>query len=238
MGLCDEMLAACGGLARWQATRGFTAHLSLDGALLARNGARGRLKDLVAEGSTRTPSVRLTGFLYPDRCSVFRPDRVSIERLDGEVLQMRRHPGAALARHARAEAWDELDLAYVCGVAAWTGVTTPFRFADPGVALEELPPGPEPGEPGWRRLRATVPPTLAMPSAAQTLHFGPDGLVRRIDDTAVGLAAPTSDLVWAHQDFSGFVIPTLRRRLGHRDDGSLVAQPVLLDLEIFDVAIA
>lgn len=233
MGLLDDVLGACGGADRWQATRDFTAHLSLDGALFAHNGAQGRLKDLVAEGSTRAPALRLTGFLDADRCGVYRPDRVSIERLDGDVLQMRRDPAAALARRADAAAWDELDLAYVCGLSIWSGLTMPFRLADPGVALEELPPWQERGE-AWRRLRAVFPPAIAVPSTTQTVYVDRDGLPRRIDHDGVGAAAPIAELVWAHQRFSGLVVPTLRRALGRRGDGSVVAQPVLLDLEIFD----
>jgi hypothetical protein len=48
MALLDDALAACGGLDRWRELESFTLHISITGALLARNGKPGLLKEIVA----------------------------------------------------------------------------------------------------------------------------------------------------------------------------------------------
>jgi hypothetical protein len=45
-----------------------------------------------------------------------------------------------------------------------------------------------------------------------------------------------ADYSWAHQEFGGVVIPTLRRALTLQPDRTVIAKPVLLDVEIFDAA--
>jgi hypothetical protein len=45
-----------------------------------------------------------------------------------------------------------------------------------------------------------------------------------------------ADYSWAHQEFGGIVVPTLRRSLPLEADGTVVAKPSLIDVEIFDAA--
>jgi hypothetical protein len=59
MALLDDALAVSGGLDRWQELESFTLHISITGALLARNGRAGMLKEIVTEGSTREPLLRI-----------------------------------------------------------------------------------------------------------------------------------------------------------------------------------
>jgi hypothetical protein len=39
---------------------------------------------------------------------------------------------------------------------------------------------------------------------------------------------------WAHDNFNGIVVPTLRRAQTMRPDGTVSAKPILMDVEIFD----
>src|SRR5690348_3788486 len=96
MALLDDAVSASGGLDQWRRLRRFACHISIQGSLLARSGAAAHLKDIVAEGCTQTPSVRLVGFSGADKCAVYRPGRVSIEGLDGTLLEARNDPHAAL----------------------------------------------------------------------------------------------------------------------------------------------
>jgi hypothetical protein len=45
-----------------------------------------------------------------------------------------------------------------------------------------------------------------------------------------------ADYSWAHQAFSGIVVPTLRRSLPLGANGTVIAKPSLIDMEIFDAA--
>jgi hypothetical protein len=87
MALLDDAIEACGGMERWKQLERFTLHLSVDGELLSRAGQAGLFKEMAAEGSTREPSVRFTGFVDPGTFGLFQPDRVAIESLEGGVLR-------------------------------------------------------------------------------------------------------------------------------------------------------
>lgn len=228
MALLDDALAAGGGVDRWRKLSRFTAHVSLDGSLIARGGD---LRDVVAEGSPRTPCVRLSGFIGPDRCAVYTPDRVAIERLDGSVLQSRLRPGARFPGEGHHQAWDDLDLVYFCGLSLWNCMSMPFVLLHPGVESEELPVWLERGQ-VLRRLRARFPTDIVTCARDQILCFDNVGLLRRVEwRTGAGASVQYAS---AHQSFSGITVATLWRTLACRADGTVVARPALVDVEIFD----
>jgi hypothetical protein len=237
MTLLEDALDASGGMDRWHQIERFTVHLSMDGALLARKGKAGLLKNLVAEGCTRTQSLRLTGFTAPDKCCVYRPDQVTIEGLDGDVLQARSNPGAAFLGHTDHTPWDDLHLAYFCGFSIWNYLTTPFLLAHPDIKLEELPSREEGGE-AWRRLRAVFPALIATHSPEQIFYFDHEGLQRRLDYCTDGDRgdAHIAHYSTAHQEFSGIVVPTLHRSLKFGPDGTVIHRPASVDIEIFDAS--
>ncbi len=221
MALLDDALAASGGVDRWRELARFTAHISFDGSLIARGAD---LRDMVAEGNTRTQCVRFSGFIETDQCAAYTPDRVTIERPDGSVLASRRRP----RNH---QAWDDLDLAYFCGFSLWNCMTMPFVLLQPGVEVEELPVWLERGQ-IWRRLRARFPADVVTWAREQVLCFDNAGLLRRVECRVAG--ASVVQYAWAHQSFSGITIPTLRRSLACQADGTVIARPALVDVEIFD----
>ena len=232
MGLLNDALDAAGGLDRWEALGRFTVYLSIKGELVDKNGKAGLLSELVAEGSTRTQSLRVTGFIAPDKCCTYQPDRVAIENLDGTTLQDRGNPRAAL--HSHCASWDDLDLAYCLGFSLWNYLTAPFLLAFPGVETEELSIWHENGE-TWRRLAAVMPPSIVTYSPRQTFYFDSAGLQRRLDYNAIDTNGPQiAEYFSAHQRFSGVIIPTLRRSAALRPHGSLDAKRSCVDIEVFD----
>ncbi len=124
-------------------------------------------------------------------------------------------------------------LIFFCGVAVWSYLTTPFLLARPDVLVEELPPWQENNE-LWRRLRARFPPHLVTNAPEQIFYFDEHGLQRRTDHDLFGMNV--ANYSWAHQTFSGIVVPTLRRSQMLQADGTVIAKPVLIDVEIFDAS--
>ena len=238
MGLLDDALRACGGLARWRQLKRFTVHISIDGSLFAGKGKSGLLKDVVAEGCTQSQSVRFTGFTAPDRRGLYRPDRVAIETLSGRLLEERANPLEAFPGHADDTRWDDLHLLFFCGFSVWNWLTTPFLLAHAGVGTEELPLWRE-GRPDWRRLRAVFPRDIVTHSPEQIFYFDAAGLQRRTDYQFVDTRGiRIAHYSWAHQAFSNILLPTLRQSLLIRPDGTIVRKPAFVDIEIFDASFA
>lgn len=233
MSLLDDAIDASGGMDRWNSLSRFTLHLSAEGALFSGAGHARAFKDVIAEGSTRTPAIRFTGITGGTRSGSFRPDLITIENLDGEVLQTWTNPHLALATGREYVLTDELHLIYFCGVAIWNYLTIPFLLAHPGVVVEELPPWREHSE-TWRRLHAQFPADLVTLAREQTFYFDQNSLQRRTDYNVLGLKVVHYS--WAHERFGGIMVPTLRRSQILQPDETVAAKLVLIDVEIFDAS--
>ncbi|MET4604470.1 hypothetical protein ABIB90_003962 [Bradyrhizobium sp. JR4.1] len=231
MALLDDVIDASGGMARWNSLSRFTLHLSVAGTLFSSTGHASEFKDVTAEGSTRTQSVRFTGITGGEHSGSFQPDAITIESLEGEVLRTWRNPSVAFTEAGSPTLADELHLVFFCGVAIWNYLTNPFLLAHPDVVVEELPPCQENNE-SWRRLRAQFPPGLITLAPEQIFYFDDNALQRRADHDLFGMKV--AHYSWAHDSFGGIVVPTLRRAQTLRPDGTVVAKPVLMDVEIFD----
>lgn len=231
MALLDDVIDANGGMARWKGLNRFTLHLSVGGTLLSSTGHAREFKDVTAEGSTRAQSVRFTGITGGEHSGTFQPDAITVESLDGEVLRTWRNPSFVSPGASSPALADELHLVFFCGVAIWNYLTTPFLLADPDVVVEELTPWRENTE-TWRRLRAQFPPRLVTLAPEQIFYFDESALQRRADHDLFGMKVAHSS--WAHDSFGGIVVPTLRRAQTLRPDGTVIAKPVLMDVEIFD----
>ncbi|MGY4286613.1 hypothetical protein ACVWXO_005833 [Bradyrhizobium sp. LM2.7] len=231
MALLDDAIEASGGLARWNSLSRFTLHLSVGGTLFSGAGHAREFKDVTAEGSTRTQSVRFTGITGGEQSGSFQPDTITIESLEGEVLRSWRNPDLGFAEADAHSLADELQLVFFCGVAIWSYLTSPFLLAHPDVEIEELSPWRENTE-TWRRLRAQFPQNLITLAREQIFYFDERALQRRTDHELFGMKVAHSS--WAHDSFGGIVVPTLRRTQTLRPDGTVIAKPVLVDVEIFD----
>ena len=209
----------------------FTLHLSVAGTLFSSTGHASEFKDVTAEGSTRTQSVRFTGITGGEHSGSFQPDAITIESLEGEILRTWRNPSLAFTETGSPALVDELHLVFFCGVAIWNYLTNPFLLAHPDVVVEELPPWQENNE-SWRRLRAQFPPGLITLAPEQIFYFDQNALQRRTDHDLFGMKVAHHS--WAHDNFGGIVVPTLRRVQTLQADGTQIAKPVLMDVEIFD----
>lgn len=231
MALLDDAIDASGGMIRWNAISRFTLHLSIGGALFSDSEHTNHFKDVTAEGLTRTQSVRFTGITGGDKCGFFQPEAVTVESLDGEVLRTWHDPSMTFADVGKDTLTDDLHLVFFCGVAIWNYLTTPFLLAHPDVIVEELAPWQEHNE-LWRRLRAQFPHDLITLGTEQIFYFDDRSLQRRADHDLLG--TKVAHYSWAHQTFGGIVIPTLRRSQVLQADGTVIAKPALMDVEIFD----
>jgi hypothetical protein len=233
MALLDEAIEASGGLARWSELKRFTLQVSIDGELFSRANWSAEFKEIVAEGCIRDQQVRLSGFASHGGSGVYRTNRVTIEDPDGNVLRTWHDPHQAFQRPTSEISPDELLLIFLCGCSLWNYLATPFVLAQPGVRVEELAPWNEHGQ-LWRRLHAVFPPTFVTHSYDQTFYFDAEGLQRRTDHSLFGIKV--ADYSWAHQEFGGIVVPTLRRSLTIGSGEAVTAKAALVDVEIFDAA--
>jgi hypothetical protein len=235
MDILEDILGTAGKIEQWRRLQRFTAHVSVSGTLLSRKGWPGGVKEVVAEGSTKTQSIRLTGFTAPDLRGQYRPDFANIETWDGDLVGARDNPLQALRSHTGDLPWDKLDLLSFCGAKLWHCLTLPFILAEPGVMLEELPVWRE-GEENWYRVRAALPPDVAAHAPEQIFYFDQSRLQRRMDYRPIGLCgARIANYCTAHQPFTGITLPTLHRSLAIAPDGTVCPRPAAVDVEIFDV---
>jgi hypothetical protein len=171
---------AHGGLGRWNEFKTLKAELSVDGAIWHLKQQAGLLTDKIFEINTHTERLTITPFTAPDRRSIFVPDRLVLETLDGTIIESRENPEAAFAGQTlRNDPWDKFHVAYFASEALWTYLTSPFLYTYPGFESEEIEPWHENGE-EWRRLKVTFPDYIVQPQQDSDHAFR----ARRPDATA------------------------------------------------------
>ncbi|MCX4571785.1 hypothetical protein OHB41_00890 [Streptomyces sp. NBC_01571] len=233
--LLTEVIEAHGGTERWEELTQARATLVSGGDLFA-------IKGLPQDVTPRVMTVRLheehasvQPFGAHDQKTDFTPGRVSIEKLDGQVVAEREDPRTSFAGHTLETPWDPLDRAYFNGYALWTYLTTPFLLAMPGFTVTGIEPWRE-GDEVWPGLRAAFPPRIASHSTHQDFYFGPDRLLRRHDyhvDVAGGFAA--AQYVHDHTEADGIVLPTRRRAYRRDSDGRPLLGQVMVSIDLSDV---
>lgn len=233
--LLERILTAHGGVARWERVTKVTASIVTGGGLFA-------LKGLAQDPTPRLMTVwprpqraSVQPFGAPDQRTMFTPDRVAIEKLDGVVVAERYAPRNSFAGHQIATPWDPLHRAYFNGEALWTYLTTPFLLAMDGVRVEEAEPWRE-GAETWHALRAYLPPSIETHCLVQDFFFGEDLLLRRHDYTvtiAGGLAA--AQLTSDYTEVNGILLPTRRRAYARAPDRRPIRDLLLVSIDIADV---
>src|ERR1700739_4038126 len=144
--LLSRILDAHGGMDRWRDLEKVEATIVAGGGFYP-------LKGMTNDATPR----RLTAWLHQERSSVlpfgapdqrtmFTPERIAIEKLDGTLVAGRYAPKDSFAGPQMHTPWDQLDRAYFNGEAMWTYLTTPFLLAMDGVRVEETEPWQEVGE--------------------------------------------------------------------------------------------
>jgi hypothetical protein len=197
------------------------------------------LKGVPQDSSPRQMTVwlreeRSSVFPYgaSDQRSMFTPERIAIEKLDGTIVTERRAPKDSFAGHQMSTPWDQLHRAYFNGEALWTYLTTPFLLAMDGVQIEETELWRE-GAETWRVLRAYFPASIETHSLVQDFFFGEDLMLRRHDyqvNIAGGFAASqlTSDYLTAN----GIRLPTKRRAYTRGPDRQPIPDMLMVSIDI------
>src|SRR6476660_8723832 len=123
--LLGQVLEAHGGLQLWRRYDKLEATIVTGGGFFA-------LKGVLQDPNPR----RMTVWLHEERSSVlpsgapdqrtmFTPDRIAIEKLDGTLVAERHAPKDSVAGHQMNTPWDPRHRAYFNGEALWTDLTTP-----------------------------------------------------------------------------------------------------------------
>ena len=147
--LLSEVLQAHGGLSHWSEWERVNASIVTGGGFFA-------LKGQMQDANPRKMTVWLheerssvTPYGAHDQRTMFTPDRIAIEKLNGKIVAERHQPRDSFAGHQMNTTWDALHRAYFNGEALWTYLTTPFLLAMDGIRVEEVEPWRE-GSETWR----------------------------------------------------------------------------------------
>jgi hypothetical protein len=232
--LLRHVLEAHGGLTQWSKFSTVRVQIVTGGGLWP-------LKGLIQDPAPRQMHVSLreefasvTPFGKPNWRTSFRPDRVAIETLDGNVVRERSNPRASFDGHTMNTPWDPLHRAYFNGYALWTYLTTPFFMAMPGFEIHEIDPVVE-GEETWHGLRARFPNQYASHSEQQDFYFGSDFLLRRHDyHVDVAGSFPTAQYVDQIVEIQGLKAPGRRRAYVRGPDLKPVRDLLMVAIDLSD----
>jgi hypothetical protein len=234
MNLLEQVLSASGGSDRWRNVRRFTVHMTLDGLLIEQKYKPNALKEIVVEGDIVERAVRIMGVADTADCRLFcDPGKVGIESESGQVIRIERRSFEGWTRRAPNESWDLLDLAQFCGYSMWPLVATPHLLQS-AVLIREDRPDVNGGVEPLRLMHVEFSEATSVYPLQQDLFFDSAGLLVRTNYRALELGGiPVSQSVSAYENFSGFIMPTLRRLRPIGFELGPSAPPVL-DIEIFD----
>jgi hypothetical protein len=233
--LLSRILDAHGGVDRWRDYEKVEATIVAGGGFYP---LKGMIQDLAPR--------RLTAWLHQERSSVlpfgapdqrtmFTPDRIAIEKLDGTVVAERQAPKDSFAGHQMSTPWDALHRAYFDAEALWTYFTTPFLLAMDGVHVEEIEPWRE-GTETWHVLRAQFPASIETHSLIQEFFFDTDLHLRR-HDYSVNIAGgfPAAQLTSGYIVADGIHFPSRRRAYTRGPDRRPNMEMLMVSVDISEV---
>ena len=227
-------VTAHGGLTRWKQIKAIKVAASITGAIWFVKGQADSLKDIVMTVDTRSESL-ITDFPGQDKRSLFEPNRITMQKKDGTLMEARTNPEASFAGHRRETPWDNIHVAYFQGEALWTYLNTPFLYTQPGFITEEIASIQVDGE-TWRRLKIIFPEHIKSHTREQISCFGPDGLLRRHDYTVDILGGATGlNYASAYRDVDGIIIPTKRRIYAYEGDYQPILSPLLVKIDMGEI---
>lgn len=231
--LLANAIAAHGGMDRWNRIRAIRVDAAVTGAFWEIKGQSDAMKDIHFEVDTTQQRLTLD-FAGQNLRSLFQPDRVVLQQLDGTVVDARDDPERSFDGHQFETPWDDLHLAYFTGEALWTYLNIPFLFTSSGFVCEEIAPIDVGGE-TWRRLNVTFPDHIKTHARNQVFCFGPDGLLRRHDFTIDIVDPGTESQLYAadYRNVDGIIIPATRRAYATVGDDQIV----LVAIEMADITV-
>jgi hypothetical protein len=233
--LLSRILDAHGGMDRWRDYEKVEATIVAGGGFYP-------LKGMTQDTMPR----RLTAWLHQQRSSVlpfgapaqrtmFTPERIAIEKVDGTVLGERGAPKDSFAGHQMSTPWDALHRAYFDAEALWTYFTTPFLLAMDGVHVEEVEPWRE-GAETWHVLRAQFPGSIETHSLIQEFFFDTHLHLRR-HDYSVNIAGgfPAAQLTSDYIVADGIHFPSKRRAYTRGPDRRPNMEMLMVSIDISEV---
>ena len=236
--LLAKVIDAHGGMERWKKCERVDATIVSGGGFFP-------LKGVPQDSNPRRMTVWLheerssvSPYGAPDQRTMFTPDRIVIEKLDGTLVAERYTPRDSFAGHQMNTPWDPLHRAYFNGYALWTYLTAPFLLAMDGIRVEETKPWQE-GPETWRVLRAYFPGSIETHNLIQDFFFGEDLLLRRHDysvNIAGGFAA--AQLTSNYVEANGIRLPSKRRAYTRGPDRSPILEMLMVSIDISEVQFA
>jgi hypothetical protein len=235
-GLLMKVLDAHGGLERWRSYNKVVATIVSGGGFFP-------LKGVLQDANPRRMTVWLheerssvTPYGAPDQRTMFTPDRIAIEKLDGTIVTERRMPRDSFAGHQMHTPWDPLHRAYFNGEALWTYLATPFAFVMDGFRVEEIAPWQE-GKETWRVLRVYFPGSIETHCQVQDFFFDEKFELRR-HDYSVNIAGgfPAAQLMLEYTEANGMRLPSKRRAYTRGPDRRPILDMLMVSIDISDVA--
>jgi hypothetical protein len=234
--LLDLAVKAHGGLGRWNKVKAIKVAASITGGIWWVKGKKDYLKNVVLTVETKKECLTVD-FPGQDKRSIFEPNCIVSEKLDGTLIEARDNPEKSFEGHQRETPWDDIHVAYFVGEALWTYLNTPFLYTHDGFTTEEIPSIEVEGE-TWRRLKVTFPDDVKSHTREQISCFGPDGLLRRHDYT-VDILGGATGLNYAsdYRDVDGIIVPTKRRVYAYEGDYQLVREPLLVAIDMGEITL-
>ncbi|MBN3828754.1 hypothetical protein G3O00_34895 [Burkholderia sp. Ac-20384] len=233
--VAQTIIEAHGGLAQWRKFREIRADLIQGGALWGVKGQSGVLDRTRVSVATDRQWASHAPFGTIAARSEFTGDRIALVDASGRVIEALDHPRESFAGHTLETPWNPLQLAFFAGCAMWTYLNAPFVLAWDGVECEDVGPWTEQGE-TWRKIRVTYPATLEVFSKVQAIYVGADNLIRRLDyDVEIAGNTPGAHYVSDYVTVSGIRVPTRRRIYPRMPDGSSVAEPLVVSIDLENI---
>jgi hypothetical protein len=235
--LLQLALKAHGGLERWNKVESIKMQASVTGAIWYVKGKSDYLKNIVMTADAKTERV-ITEFPGQNKRSIFAPNRIVVEKLNGTLIETRDNPEKSFEGQKRETPWDDIHLAFFSSEALWTYLTTPFLYTYEGFKTEEIASIQVENE-TWRRLKVTFPDYVKSHTREQISCFGPDGLLRRHDYTVDILGGATAlNYASDYRDVDRIIVPTKRRIYAWEGDHQLVKEPLLVAIDMGEITIA
>lgn len=235
--LLNKTLHAYGGHDRWNQLTSVSAHKRFGGAIWDIKQVPGIVDDGDITVWIKDQRTSLNPFTAPNLRTAYRPDRVGIETLDGDVVEVLNDPRSSFAGHTLETPWTTAQLAYFTGYAMWTYTAEPFNLTLPGVRTEVGEPWSENGQ-RWQRLNVSYPDTIATHSPNQVLYIDDDGLIRRRDyqvDIAGG--SPAAHYISDFDQIDGVVIPRTRMIYVRDEHNHALPEQLVVSIELTDITL-
>ena len=119
-----------GGLSRWNQLKRVRANLSVTGAIWQMKGKPDVLEDVSIEAELHKERLT-THFNGQGLCTVFEPNRLTIQTESGRLMDSRDDPRSAFRGHTRETPWDDMHVAYFSSYPPWNYLTILFFTAIP-----------------------------------------------------------------------------------------------------------